>query len=120
MKSAFLFTILFSMTSLAGGPTFSAFSFQNWLYVTILGDTCNHYEPLLKVDEFCREDRSIKTNVPVCSAEFYVISTKIGCGDNKVVPRIVGLELTGYNVAHEANLLILTYQGETIQVGLNR
>ncbi len=116
-----LFSMLVVMVASSLGfaseaPRFSAFAAGDELYVTVLADSCNTLSGQLVVADFCKEDRLEKNLAPMCSAEVLIRSTLMGCNDKRKVARVVTMSLKAQNVAHEAEILKLTYDGQEIEV----
>jgi len=113
-------TLSFSASAAGETPRFSAFSVGDKLVITILADTCNAHRGSLSVEPLCRSDRMTRNWAIECSAQLQVMSTRMGCQDRELVPRTLTLSLSGNKVAHEARLLHLEYEGQTIDVQLNQ
>lgn len=104
---------------MANGPTFSAFTHAGSLYVTILGD-CNAVSGKLVVDNFCKADRLTKNFALECDVTLRVMQNQMACDPSSVEAKVVSFDLDRSNVAHEAQLLNLEYNGNTIKVEINR
>jgi len=117
MLSTLLLGLMVLSTS-AQLPGFSAFSDGDNVYVTVLGDSCNYKTANLKVSQSCQEDRLTKNIARSCNAELFISTSKMICFDNKLVPKVITLNLDDENVAQEAAVLKLTNDGVTIRVRL--
>ena len=84
---------------------------QSTLFVTLMGDSCNHISSSLKVDPSCRRDRLTRDAVIVCDAELMMFSTAMGCADQSEVERTVEADLAKSNVASEARFLNIKFGG---------
>jgi hypothetical protein len=71
------------------------------------------------VSEQCKEDRVIRNLALVCDLELGVITTEMYCGD-AVIPHTFTFDLKNSNVAHEAQLIELSYLGQKIEIGVNK
>lgn len=100
-------------------PSFSAFSQNGVLYVTVLGDQCNEYAAGLQVAPDCDKDRLNKNFALECEAELVVYQTLRDCQPDVLKPQTFELELEATKVAPEARTLILHYQDEVQEVELN-
>ena len=115
MKKLLLLGISFLFVGQCLAAEFSAFVKNRQLHITVMADTCNYHGGQLVVHPWCREDRPTKNLAPFCSMEFYVISTEMACEDDKA-PTVISLDLDEGNVASEARVLSVLYQGETVVV----
>lgn len=96
-------------------PNFSAFISNDLLYVTILGD-CNNASGGLTVSPLCHKDRRTENYAISCGVELNVAKTRMYCVDQKVIPRVLVMELANYPIAPEAQTLVINYQGEKVRV----
>ncbi len=109
-----LLLILLFIPSLSFAADFSAYVEDRQLYITINGDACNYFEGSLNVSPSCKADRLTKNLAGFCRASINILATEMACDEFK--PVTVQIDLDKNNVAPEAELLELTYRGETIEV----
>lgn len=113
------FTLLLSSLAFSAPDKFSAFTFQNHLYVTILGD-CNNASASLVVDSLCNKNRSTRNYADSCGAEVIVATTRMLCSTEELVPKVFKFDLSNELVAPEALEFVLKFQQETIPVKINK
>jgi hypothetical protein len=101
-------------------PQWSAFTSQNDLYVTVMGDTCNHIRGGLRVPAHCDKHRSTKNGVISCTVELQLASTKMACPDGPAVARVVRIPLSETDYAPEAKGLTLRMGTDRVYVGINK
>ena len=118
MKSIFLFTVSLLFSSQLFAASFSAFSIEDTLYVTIMTDGCNAYGVSLEVHPLCRSDRWTKNYAVQCNAKLSVNSTEMACEGKNAKAQVFELSLKDSKVAPEAKLLVLDYINQTITVDL--
>ncbi len=113
--------IIASSTSFAGneGPMFSAFTSDNKLHVTIMADTCNSYGASLVVPGICHADRMTANYAVDCPVDLQVVSTKMFCG-GLTVPKVLTIDLKEARVTQEAKILVLSYEGHSVNVTINK
>ena len=115
------FTTLFlalTFSFSATAASFSAFSQDRKLYVTMLVDDCNNHNAQLSVSPLCQDDRLIKNYAVSCEADLMVTSTLMWCDKVKYYPEVFTLDLDQQNVAKEAKTLTLKMGSETVTVEL--
>ena len=88
--------------------------------MTVPGDSCNAFGGSLVVDSLCADDRLTKNRVTFCPVKAQIFGTQMSCNDTEFVPVIVKIDLDENNVAKEAQTLILSYWGKTIEVSINK
>ena len=107
-----LFTLMANADSMElRGPQFSAFTQDNLLYVTVLGDSCNKLEASLAVENFCDKNRLTRNGVISCSVRLVVNSTAMGCADNEKVPQVITIDLAKTQVDPHAIELVFYAPG---------
>jgi hypothetical protein len=104
----------------ADGPHFSAFSVGDELHVTVLGDSCNEYSGHLEVAPSCKEGRPNKNRVRICTVDLHVTMTEMPCRNHTLVPRTMTLSLDQAGVAKEAVIMNLSYNGNGVEIWLDR
>jgi hypothetical protein len=116
-----IFTLTFLVNALAFAftPSFSAFTQDGVLYVTVLGDSCNEYMAGLEVSQVCDETRSEKNFALECEAELLVYQTQLVCNQDVSEPQTFEIELEPTKIAPEARALLLHYEGEVQRVEIN-
>ncbi|MBY0472023.1 hypothetical protein K2X30_12730 [bacterium] len=120
MKSITLSVVLglFFVSAAHAAPKFSAFADGDDLHITVLKD-CNTITAQLEVAPTCKEGRPFKNLAPFCSAELIVSATELACPHHEpLVPATVTLSLKKSKVAHEAQILEISYLGESVEVDL--
>jgi hypothetical protein len=115
-----LFWVIFSSTLATQAADFSAFVTNNVLYVTILGDSCNHVGGGLEVDGLCKKDRKTKNYAIECNAKLSIYHTEMACGDDTVKPKVVKIALEKTDVAPEARVLHLSYGKEKLTLDISK
>jgi hypothetical protein len=123
MKKLLVLLTIFTALNFAkaADPEFSAFTSNNVLYVTVMGDSCNGYSGELLVDPSCKSDRLTRNLAPVCYATLRVSRTRMNCdGPDNSTPRMLKIDLEEAKVAHEAVILRLTYRESRIDVKINK
>jgi hypothetical protein len=117
-----LFALVFgaSLASQAAGPEFGAFVTDNVLYVTFLGDNCNSYNASLQVEGLCHKGRMTMNYASQCGADLMVGSTKMACHSMEVEPHTFAIKLSETDVAPEAKVLFLKFNGKKTKVKINK
>ena len=118
LKSSILLCSFFLLTvsSNCFAANFSAFVKDRQLYITIIGENCNHFGGNLIVEPQCKEDRPAKNEVITCKVRAMIFSTEMACEDMKETPVVIQMNLDENNVAVEAQNLLLRYGLEEIEV----
>lgn len=121
MKSMIVLLMMF-VAGFVHADTHSLFSAEvvgDELFVTISGDSCNDFTGSLRVDDYCADSRPEKDLVTTCSADLLVTQTTMDCHDDAPVPRVLFINLNETDVAKEAEVLVLRYMNEEVEVRLN-
>lgn len=129
MKSIFITILL--LTSITYSQTiqhdghraavpFGAFSYANYLYVTVRND-CNKLDASLAVDDLCNKNRSTRNFARSCKVNLNLVSTLMFCPAAMIFPpKVFVFDLANENIAPEADELIIRNGDYSIRVDLNR
>ena len=101
---------------------FSAFVYNDDLYVTMMLDTCNNHNAGLRLAPNCAAGtpgQPMTTDyVETCKAKISVLSTKMFCGNRKSQAKVLKVDLNGYNLRDTIKDLELTWGSSTVTVSL--
>ncbi|HVK61107.1 MAG TPA: hypothetical protein VM432_06135 [Bdellovibrionales bacterium] len=115
----FVLSTLVLSTSAFAAPKISAFTSDNKLYVTLLGD-CNAVGGELKVAPNCNADRMTADFTTVCKAELSIWWTEMMCPRLPLEPKVLVIDLREAKVTSEAEVLKLNVWGTELEVGINK
>lgn len=118
MKIALASIFCFSAMTFSA-TQFGAFTDNNQLYVTILGD-CNTASASLVVNPMCRKDRQTENYASECQVDVVVMTTRMFCTDQTIIPKVFAFDLAKEMVAAEAVDLELKYQTQAVKVKVNK
>ncbi len=114
--------IALSLVVASSASASSAFTHDNNLYLTILGDSCNTLSASLKVDDLCRRDRVTANQVKDCRVDLLVMSTAMACEEQTTLPtaKVIKIDLAQTLVDNHATRLIIGQGENKMVVKINR
>lgn len=114
--------LIATLTVSAQAQDFSAFVYDDNLYVTLMLDTCNNHSAGLTLAPNCAAGtpgQAMTTDyVETCKAELSVRSTKMFCGNRESEAKALKVDLKGYNLRKTIKDLELTWGSSTVDVSL--
>ena len=130
MKFIFAFVLLLTSTAFstpyeddtvpATPAPFGAFTYANYLYVTVRGD-CNKLAASLKVHHLCDKNRPTRNFARNCKVKLNITSTMMYCPTAMIFPpKVFVFDLANEQIAPEARELEIQKGEHTIVVPVNR
>jgi hypothetical protein len=120
-SAAFLLaTNAFAHSGQTVSPKWSAFTSNNVLFVTVIGDGCNGIHGSLRVPDRCNKNRLSKNGVVSCTVDLVLVSTAKACEENLAFPQVVAIPLDSTEYATEARGLTLRMGPDRVHVGINK
>ena len=98
---------------------FGAFTYGNYLYVTIPGD-CNKQGAHLEVSSLCNKNRLTRNLALSCEVNLNIVSTLMYCTTMVHAPKVFMFDLANEPIAPEARELVIQSGSHSITVPVNR